>query len=362
MIRIEMLPASFGDCLLIEYGTDAKRHRILIDAGLKKTYRETLAPRLAALDGGAPVELELLVVTHIDRDHICGILPLLKANPPVIAPKQVWFNARVHLDPADDTQGVAEGEELGKLLAKKKIPWNTSFGTSGEKAVRVPDEGPLPVVPLDGGAVLTLLSPYQKQLTKLAGAWDDELGAWDVDPDGDEDAPEDDDLLGAKAEPLDGLDADIMNELLETTLTEDKTAPNGSSIAFLFEYDGKRILFGADAYPSVMLASLERLSGDRVRLDAFKLSHHGSKNNISAALLEKIECPRFLVSSDGSAYGHPNPETLALIVSSTNKPKHLCFNYRSGYTEVWDDEAMTKAHRYMCVYPAVAKDGFVLEL
>jgi hypothetical protein len=359
MITVEILPAAFGDSILIEYGKPGATRRILIDAGLKKTFSDVLEPRLREL--GIPVALELLVVTHIDRDHICGIVPLLKSQPPLVTATDIWFNGRRHLEP--DKLGVADGEVLGELLWKRRAQqgWNAAFGASGMQAVYVPDSNPLPTRTLPGGAVLTLLSPYKTALEKLASAWDDELGKWDVEPVDPTVPTPKDDILG-KRPPLRSLDADIIDELLEVKLEEDKTKPNGSSIAFLFEYDGKRILFGADAHPSQLVRSLDRYSTDRVELDAFKLSHHGSMNNISKPLLDKIKCSRFLVSSDGSSYGHPNPETLAQIVAATTKSKTLCFNYSSDYTTVWNEDSTKSKHHYTVEYPADPARGYVLNL
>jgi len=43
MFTIEMLPAEYGDCLIITYGTARKPRRILVDGGTPKTL-----PRLVA--------------------------------------------------------------------------------------------------------------------------------------------------------------------------------------------------------------------------------------------------------------------------------------------------------------------------
>ena len=79
MYNIHLLPASFGDSILIEYGTTSPKY-ILIDGGPYFAVDEVLkdikriAPHLT--------ELELLVVTHIDIDHIDGIVAIL--NQPVV--------------------------------------------------------------------------------------------------------------------------------------------------------------------------------------------------------------------------------------------------------------------------------------
>jgi len=357
MIRVELLPASFGDCILIEYGTAAKTHRVLIDAGLTNTYKNALGPRLQQIvkKTGAPVRLDLLVVTHIDKDHIRGILPLLEEDPPVVVADDIWFNGRKHLS---DDLGAKEGEALGELLEAEGLPWNKKFKGG---AVVVPEEGKLPTKKLAGGAVITLLSPYRDELHALDDVWDDTLGSWDEEEPAAPGAPEIDDVLGKRA-PLASIDINSVRDLADAKFSEDDTKPNGSSIAFLFEYGKKRILFGADAYPSRLLQSLERYSKVKVKLHALKVSHHGSQNNLSTDLLDKLDCARFLVSSDGGTYGHPDPEALARIVAASTKVKTLCFNYSTDYTTVWDDHTTRTAFGYEVEYPADPKAGYVLRL
>jgi S-adenosylmethionine:diacylglycerol 3-amino-3-carboxypropyl transferase len=57
-----------------------------------------------------------------------------------------------------------------------------------------------------------------------------------------------------------------------------------------------------------------------------KLSHHGSKYNISDKLLKKINCKKYIISTDGSIHSHPHKETLAKIINNT-PDSELYFNY-----------------------------------
>lgn len=360
MIRVELLPASFGDCILVEYGKRTVEHRILIDAGLAETYKDYLKPRLAKIAQTVP--LELLVVTHIDRDHIRGILPLLKEKKPTIAAKDIWFNGYAQIS---DRLGAADGEALGKLLKASGLPWNEAFE---RRAVMVPSRGALPKKKLAGGATVTLVSPYREQLIALAADWkNDKLGTWDRTPPPAKKVGNDeiDDILG-KRPPLRSLSTSSIANLAAIPFKEDTKSPNGSSIAFLFEYDGKRVLFAADAHPTPMLQSLNRLSPNtKLSLDAFKLSHHGSMNNLSPALLDKVACTTFLVSSNGSSFGHPHPETLARIVARKGRRRgktSLQFNYKSDYTKVWNTAATRTHYAYETIYPSSAGEGIVLEL
>src|SRR5262245_4800961 len=92
MFDIEMLPAGHGDALFVEYGTEAERHRIRIDAGTFHSWAGVRA-RLAQLCDTA---LDLFVVTHIDEDHIGGAVALLDDPDLSGTISDVWFNGYVH--------------------------------------------------------------------------------------------------------------------------------------------------------------------------------------------------------------------------------------------------------------------------
>src|SRR5438105_3553936 len=114
MVRIELLPAHHGDSVLIEYGAANAPSRILIDGGT-----ESSAPALTARLGriGSPAPLELLVVTHVDEDHIGGMLKFFAAGAHAVAPQDFWFNTYKHLLPPDKLGGVM-GEGLTTVIEK----------------------------------------------------------------------------------------------------------------------------------------------------------------------------------------------------------------------------------------------------
>ena len=120
MFRIEMLPAAHGDCLWIEYGSGARVHRILIDGGPAHAY-PALRERILHLPADAR-RFELLVITHIDADHIEGVIRLLlDAEALACRFERIWFNGRDQLnavpDPAGEPLGGVQGEFLGMLIA-----------------------------------------------------------------------------------------------------------------------------------------------------------------------------------------------------------------------------------------------------
>jgi beta-lactamase superfamily II metal-dependent hydrolase len=349
MLRIEMLPASHGDGLWIEYGDTNAPRRVLIDGGVPGD-----APRLvarAAAAGGA-CRLELLVISHLDADHIGAPLAFLQKLPAQVEIGDVWFHGRKHLP--SDFLSFKHADEVSALLTARGLPWNEAFGGG---AVMIPAEGALPVKELAGGATLTLLSPGRPQLATLARRWDEEVarGGGPAMLGVGEAAPRTSKARSASG-PID------VGALAALPFEADATAPNGSSIAFLFEYAGQRVLFGADAHAPVLERSLARLPGETpLALDAFKVPHHGSAKNLSAGLLAAVDCRRFLVSTNGRQFHHPDREAIARIVHGV-KGATVYFNYRTPRNEGWGDEALRAAHGYEVVYPAAGAEGLVLEL
>ena len=154
IFRMQVLGADYGDCLWVEYGDAASPYRILIDGGTPGTFNR-LKPYLESVRLAVPSH-ELLVITHIDEDHIGGGLRLL--DDPDVAEqfKSVWFNGRRHLVSATEEEdfGAVQGEKLTAAILARGLPWNAHF--NGKAVVR--DEGGIPVVAmLEGGAKVPAL-------------------------------------------------------------------------------------------------------------------------------------------------------------------------------------------------------------
>jgi beta-lactamase superfamily II metal-dependent hydrolase len=119
----------------------------------------------------------------------------------------------------------------------------------------------------------------------------------------------------------------------------DGSEANGSSVAFVLEFEGKRLLLGADAHANVLAANLARYGAmvgePRPRIDLFKLPHHGSGANLSKKLAAAVNCRRYLISSNGDNYSHPDNSAIARVVlGSPGKVTFYC-NYDSPRTGPW---------------------------
>jgi beta-lactamase superfamily II metal-dependent hydrolase len=366
MFKIEMLPAAQGDCLWIEYGDEAKPYRILIDTGTVPTYKR-LRERIEQLPERER-RFNLFIISHVDGDHIEGAIPLLRDEALGVEYDDVWFNGWKHiLKVTDDRLGPVQGEYLSALLEEGEHKWNEAFN-NGETAY-IPDSGDLPHVTLPGGMKLTLLSPTANELSKLRPVWDREVRKENLAPGDAEDALEH--LEGKpKFRPVDVLGEEMVDvpTLAASEFKKDDSQTNGSSIAVLAEYDGRRCIFAADAFAPVLEASIDRLLHERgierLALDALKVSHHGSQKNTSVELLKKLKCSRYLISTSGSTHHHPDDEALSRIIINASKRERptFYFNYRSDENEIWESRKMKERYEYRAVYPSGDDPGLVVVL
>lgn len=352
-----MLPAEDGDCFLIETGPPC--HRILIDGGRKATARGPLRELLSSLPSQDGPLLDLVVLTHIDADHIEGLLELI-GGPEARTVGEVWFNG---LDQARAANGrppvprprvvpagrkrlpvlsVAQLADLTRLLQDRGCICN---GSLPGRAAMVEPEGELPSIEVSSGAKITLLGPPRAKLGQLEARWAaalSELSRQDSQA-----------VLGPKR-TLPVPTPENVAQLARDRDEADKKLENGTSIVLTIEHSGKRALFCADAHPGDVAAALNRFSpgSGRVFFDAVKVAHHGSAGNNTAMLIDRLKSPVWLVSSNGAVHRLPDPEGIARIALTPPRDKRLLFNYRTdNVNAVWADEALARHCGYTPVFP-----------
>jgi hypothetical protein len=361
--RIEMLPARHGDALLVEYGRGATTRRILIDGGPIAAYPQII-DRLRALPEGER-GLELVVVSHVDTDHIEGLIRLFaeRRSRWPIEPADIWFNGWRHMEESLDLGG-REGDFLSALLRRRAFDeWNKAFD---RKAVVVAPHEPLPEVVLEDGMTITLLSPDAARLKSMAGKWEKDVQKFGLDP-GDLDAAWDQLVKATRYHPEEGLlgGPDEFIATLQKQLRPDTSKANGTSIAFLAAFEGRSVLFLADAHTRIVCDSIKRLipTGEkRLKVDAFKMSHHGSRANISKELLSLVDAEHYLVSTNGDIHDHPDQAALEAVVQWSVRKPTLWFNYRNEHTTPWENAAGAAGREYDTRYPGDGEEGILLEL
>jgi Metallo-beta-lactamase superfamily len=359
-IEVEVFPAGIGDSILVRCISDSGTENILVDGGVKRTYEDHLATRLKEL-ANAGERLDLLIVTHIDTDHIGGALELLKANGDAAAPQlipidDIWHNGYRHLglkgrEPTDkekqsvlsQVSGVMdekseehdisfrEADSLAELIVNGGYKWNHAFGGGAILAGATYSNG--------SDLNLTVLSPTQSQLDRLAYAWKRELLKMGVAFEA-VNAPEFAkafELAMQAEDDLSAVEENISSSLPEvppdpSTFVEDQSDTNASSIAFLLAFRGLRILMLADAWPSVICQEAHRLFGPSFKehVNMLKVSHHSSKNNSSPELLSSFSSDLYVVSTNGAKHRHPHSEAILWAITSGQHQKKLIFNYPSA--------------------------------
>ncbi|MEL7531133.1 MAG: MBL fold metallo-hydrolase [Bacteroidota bacterium] len=351
-IRLEVLPANNGDTLVLGFqAANQQIHQIWIDGGLVKSYTNHHQDYLKRLHqaGG---KIDIMMVTHIDQDHIGGVLAFANdASIPDTMVDQFWFNSGTiisqHFDgEADNTRAVAL-PELGEN--SRSIKQGINFEAFLSETNRWHDTPiMLGQVHRLGGAKMTILTPNRHSLEKLNKKWQEEL---------------DSDRTAGRRD----YDEDLA-ELAAKRPKEDSSVANESSIAFLFEHGSVKILLLGDAHSSDVGAALQSLGyskSNKLKVDAVKLSHHGSKASNTYDLLDLVESQKYIISTDGSRHGLPNKEAMARIILHPDRKKEqkisFIFNFDNDTLRgVFKDEEM-EAHNFDCVFPEPDQQGVALD-
>lgn len=343
-----MLPADEGDALWIRWGDMKQPYQMLVDMGSPKT-GELIYNQIEALIPERR-KFELAVVTHIDSDHIGGMINCFVKRPALegFEVKDIWFNGFDHLnnaaqDPDTESLGPNQADELSKWL-RKKGSWNLAFK---EGAVVAPDNSPFPSIELLGGMKVTVLGPSWQRLYQLKPVWAKQLIK----------------ALSDKSlkEPDDGIEAMGDNKAPSTRLQlenlakmpdlPDPSIPNGSSIVLMLEYSGRRVILTGDAWADDLLRMIQTLSPNAcLVVDAFKVPHHASRSNITKSLVKSLHCKNWLISTNGSRHHHPDNEAIAKIIYHSNvQPAKLSFNVLS----TWNNEWLSTERQHSLSYTAI---------
>jgi hypothetical protein len=83
-------------------------------------------------------------------------------------------------------------------------------------------------------------------------------------------------------------------------------------------------------------------------------------------VIERIDCGRYLVSTDGSTHRHPDHQALLRILRYSQRSPELLFNYAARTTLAWrnskSDILAMGFQDYATEFPANPADGLILDL
>ncbi len=320
---LEALQAKHGDSLLLHFGTRENPRLVVIDggpAGVFGRLRKRLdALRAARARDGASLPIRLLMVSHIDDDHIRGVLDLTdhllreRENGP--APYEVttlWHNAFEDVLGGAVTASTAsvaevEGASTDEVLASLGVERETKAVLAGvPQGRRLRDnarlldwalnkpfsglvEGPgVEPVKLGEGITFTVVGPGKERIEALREEWEKTVAT----------------------APKEKLKA-------EAAAYVDRSVANLSSIVVLAEAGGKRMLLTGDARGDFVLEGLEAaelMDGEgRIHVDLLKVPHHGSVHNVEEDFFRRVTADHYVISADGK---HDNPDVEMLKMLS----------------------------------------------
>ena len=345
MLNLRVVQAQHGDCLMLEYGPAAKPKYILIDGGPADTYQTHLKPVLEAIPA-QDRSLQCVVLSHVDDDHIKGVLDLIqdlraqheRHRRPTIAVQELWHNtfsnivdlklealeparrelfSEVHdlaLNLVDFGAGattvvpagmdarpesIDQGDQLTEEAGGLKLPINRGFHP--ERLISI-DLAPRPVPGLEGLS-LYIVGPSHQNLGKLKVQW----RKWVI-------------------KQLRPKPRELGRELPEKERAPkpDESAFNLSSIMLLAEADGKTILLTGDGLGEDLIQGLEQagmlMPGGTFHVDILKLPHHGSARNVSPELFRRLTAGQYVISANGSD-GNPDLLTLKWLVEAAREQR-----------------------------------------
>jgi hypothetical protein len=87
---------------------------------------------------------------------------------------------------------------------------------------------------------------------------------------------------------------------------------------FLVEEDSKTLLLTGDGQQDFIIQGLRRtghLNGDGVHLDALKVQHHGSENNLDTDFVRQVSADHYVFCGNGSS-GNPEKSVIEDIFNS----------------------------------------------
>lgn len=326
MFMLEALQARHGDCLLLRWGNDAEPRTALIDGGPGGTYYGTLKPRLQALAGERGVDklpLELMMLSHIDDDHVNGLLELAEEIENGDAPADVrliWHNSLEGLlegklpEPANEIAtasvrsafrttehgwdqwsekvlaSVPQGQHLHAFAKRQGLEPTRNFPFQPLVMAR-PDQPPAEI----DGLELHVLAPDSAAVEKLRTAW--------------------------KRNRDEGI----------TAAYKDRSPYNLSSIVVLARHQGKQMLLTGDALGREVMEglALKKLldSEGQIHVDLVKLPHHGSQNNVALDFFQRVTADIYVVSGDGpdGRFPNPHPNAMGWLKEARGDDEYLVF-------------------------------------
>ena len=379
---VSMLPVGEGDCFYIEFELSDCKFTMLIDCGTTACWNSVLKPFLDGLiqDGKT---IDILLITHIDSDHIGGALKLCAIEEYRKIVKSVWFNG-LHqiINNATSEQSQKTALAYKRLCAAHQHNLDNEDGPiSARQACTLSSllrqHGIAVNAIADGNAITDEIKRYSineylaidfllptrtclDDLRKVFAARMNQavLGAEVADtPEGEnafENVMLDENPVSEYVEHI-STHTDSIENVESWAMAKfkgDQSVTNNASIVICIHFCGKKLLFTGDAPQETLIPALQKWreeTGNDLFFDVIKMPHHGSGNN-NCLLLDCIDGRSFLISTDGKKHNHPSKEAIAKIICrEPRETRYLYFNYKHPMFCLFSNENAESIYRYKVI-------------
>lgn len=339
-VKIQTFPVGSGDCITLLLKNGDKEMHIMVDCGL---YKPEVNDYIKNEFHG---HIDYLIVTHIDNDHIKGLIEMLSSKPDLTINhifyncyqrtsddlqewdekmvenmKRVYGHLPVVVDMLEQKVNAETSRTLAELILgneKWKKAWRREYITDESSMVDLGDEmGRMIFLSPNKEALKTLdkkyrllfwktlYKPQKLDYVKEETIYESLMRIMEQeDNDGFDEVP-----VSSKV-----LDENAL-KLYADEKMKDLSPENEASIAFIWEHEGHRILFMGDANPDQVVKKIGDVYKDTpkpVLFDAIKISHHGSAHSTSKELVSIADSERYFVT--GGANARPSYQALSRII------------------------------------------------
>lgn len=362
LFTLEPLKAAEGDCLLLHWGTVDQPRIAVIDGGPGRIYEKSLRPRLDEIVANRELDrlqLDLVMISHVDNDHVVGIKKLLRrlqaeieSNAPqgdrTLSVRRLWHN----------TFNDVLGDSIDRYFQTLTASVQASVGGSPNPQVvdalagafRERQGEPEDDAAADAWDVAQVLAGHgegrdvrlaheflfqRQQTAELNSPFRNAQGGptlitAEMTPTPVKVSGLEFTVVGPLATEIEALQREFDDYIQDKGLTAeavlaayaDKSVKNLSSIVCLAELGGRSILFTGDARGDKILAGLEKRKllspGGTLEVDVLKVPHHGSDRNVEPAFFSRVVADTYVFSGDGK-HGNPERDTLEWLARARGK-------------------------------------------
>jgi ribonuclease BN (tRNA processing enzyme) len=297
MFKVVNFCAGQADSILVHMeDKNGKYFNLLVDGAYAKTKIQT---RLGWLEEKEQ-DIQGIVVTHVDNDHISGISDLVRNKESKIKNAFLLFNnydenlvsyaqakrmmADFRSNFRDNIQICSYDEEYPVSILEKL---NREPGHLELELLSLAQRRKCPKID-ENKVVITILGPGREDVEKLMRDW---------------------------------------HSCEENKKQGNSKVINASSIVLLIEYEGKTVLLSGDGYFTDIKNALKVIE-DVKQIDLIKASHHGAKENNKglADIVREYNCRKVFFTISQVEFlkknEHPDPELLETLKFIQTKDGH----------------------------------------